>query len=102
MFVRTRIGDKPRGRSRKEVSFVSARDEAIAYAWRRCSRSVCSFSRQVEMGHDFSHLYYRVRASREVDGALSSATTVREALEPVAADSGHAVDTAGQVQTHTT
>ena len=54
------------------------------------------------MGHDISHLYYRVRASREVDGALSSATTVREALEPVAADSVHAVDTSGQVQTHTT
>ena len=39
------------------------------------------------MGHGLSHLYYRVRASREVDGALSIATAVREALEPVAADS---------------
>ena len=54
------------------------------------------------MGRDISHLYYRVRASREVDGTLSSATTVWEALEPVAAGSVHAVDTAGQVQTHTT
>ena len=54
------------------------------------------------MRHDLSHLYYRVRASREVDGALSTATTVREALEPVAADSVHAVDTSDQVQTRTT
>ena len=52
------------------------------------------------MGHDLSHLYYRVRASREVDGALSTATTIREALEPVAADSVHAVDTSGQVHTY--
>ena len=54
------------------------------------------------MGHDISHLYYRVRASREVDGALSTATAIREALEPVAADSVHAVDTSGQVHPYTT
>ena len=102
MFVRTSIGDKPQGRSRKGQLCFCLRDEAIAYAWPRCSRSVCSFSRQVEMGHDLSHLYYRVRASREVDGALSTATTVWEALEPVAADSIHVVDTSGQVHTHTT
>ena len=54
------------------------------------------------MAHDHSHLYYRVRASREVDGALSTATAIREALEPVATDSIHAVDMSGQVHTYTT
>ena len=54
------------------------------------------------MGHGRSHLYYRVRASREVDGALSTATAIRKALEPVAADSVHAVDVFGQVHTYTT
>ena len=54
------------------------------------------------MGHDHPHLCYRLRASREVDGALSTATAIREALEPVAADSIHAVDMSGQVHTYTT
>ena len=54
------------------------------------------------MGHDISHLYNRVRANREVDGALSIATAVRVALGPVAADSVHTVDMSGQVHTYTT
>ena len=54
------------------------------------------------MGHDHSHLYYRVRASRKVDETLSTATAIRVALEPVAADSVHAVDVSGQVHTYTT
>ena len=54
------------------------------------------------MGHDLSHIYCRVRASRKVDGALGIATAIRVALEPVAADSVHAVDMSGQVQTYTT
>ena len=53
------------------------------------------------MRHGISHLYYRVRASREIDGALSTAITGREAQGPVAADSVHAVDTSGQVHTLT-